>query len=114
MHQQGGLDFKVGWMHAASCAPRATHSACTPPASTLQDLLLSHYFVNLPNVPHPQTSQIPTTMKERVGYSQVPSLLLTINIYAPVPASVIAMNGQTLNGLCPGVGFGPATRRLAV
>ena len=37
----------------------------------------------------------------------IPARCLTIKIYAPEPASVMAMNGQIFKGLFPGRGFGP-------
>lgn len=38
---------------------------------------------------------------------QVPSRLLTIRMYDPVPIKVMATKGHILNGLWPGVGLGP-------
>ena len=37
----------------------------------------------------------------------VPCRLLTMNTYDDVPTTVIKKKGQNLNGLFPGVGFGP-------
>lgn len=74
--------------------------------------LVPHIAYSLPASPPPHppflsSTQLHQLQGKRGKHIQEPSLLLAIKIYDPVPTNVIATNGHTLNGFCPGLGFGP-------